>query len=99
MISIKPIAILLPALALALVAGCSHGSSPALAETAQTAAVPEKGGAELWAENCSRCHNFRPPQSYSEAQWHAVVHHMRLRANLTGEEARSITAFLQAASH
>jgi cytochrome c1 len=89
-------AILLPALTLTLACGCSHDSPAATAENAQTAAVPEKGGAQLWAENCSRCHNMRPPQSYSDAQWHAVVHHMRLRANLTGEEARSITAFLQA---
>jgi hypothetical protein len=91
-------AILFSALGFALACGCSHNSTSASTENAQTAAVPEKGGAQLWSENCSRCHNLRPPQSYSNAQWQAVVHHMRLRANLTGEEARSITAFLQASS-
>ena len=55
-----------------------------------------KGGAQLWAENCSRCHNLRTPESYNDAQWQAVVHHMRLRANLDGSEARLITEFLQA---
>ena len=54
------------------------------------------GGAQLWADNCSRCHNMRPPQSYSDAQWEAVAMHMRLRANLTGTEQREITRFLQA---
>lgn len=94
----KTFATLLPILALALACGCSHNSTSVSTGNAQTAAVPEKGGAQLWSENCARCHNLRPPQSYSNAQWQVVVHHMRLRANLTGEEARSITAFLQASS-
>jgi hypothetical protein len=94
----KASAILLAVLVFIMAAGCSHdGASPA-GENAQTAAVPEKGGAQLWSENCSRCHNLRPPQSYSNAQWEAVVHHMRIRANLTGEEARSITTFLQSSN-
>ena len=54
-------------------------------------------GAQLWSDNCARCHNARPPQSFSDAQWQAVVHHMRLRADLTGQEQRKITEFLQAA--
>lgn len=94
----KYIVVLLPIIALLPLVGCTPAPSTPPGESAQTAAVPEKGGAELWAENCSRCHNFRPPQSFSEAQWHAVVHHMRLRANLTGQEAREITAFLQASN-
>jgi cytochrome c5 len=57
-----------------------------------------KGGAELWAETCSRCHNIRPPEYYSDAQWDLIVHHMRIRANLTGAEAREIVKFLQASN-
>jgi nitrate/TMAO reductase-like tetraheme cytochrome c subunit len=53
---------------------------------------------ELWGENCSRCHNIRPPNEFSGAQWAAIVHHMRFRANLTGEEEREITKFLQASN-
>lgn len=96
------------AVALALAAtGCSHNESPALtkdgappAAAAAAAGVDgaEPAGAELWAANCSRCHNLRPPQSFSSAQWETIVHHMRLRANLTGEEARAITEFLQASN-
>jgi hypothetical protein len=59
---------------------------------------PKKSGVELWSDNCSRCHNMRPPQEFSAQQWEIVVHHMRLRANLTGEEAREITKFLQASN-
>jgi len=58
----------------------------------------KKAGSELWAENCTRCHNARPPQYYSDPQWDVIVHHMRLRANLTGEEARAIAEFLRASN-
>jgi cytochrome c1 len=82
-------------LLLALI-GCGHDGrgtegSGAIAEQASA-----KSGAQLWSENCSRCHWARPPQSYSDAQWQTVVHHMRLRADLTGQEQRAITTFLQA---
>lgn len=63
-----------------------------------TAPTEKKAGSELWAENCTRCHNARPPQYYSDATWDIIVHHMRLRANLTGEEARAIAEFLKAAN-
>jgi len=60
---------------------------------------PDKSGAQIWADNCSRCHNYRDPGYYSPSQWGMIVHHMRLRANLTGEEQRKVTEFLQAAAH
>lgn len=79
-----------------ILAGCAdEASKPPATEATGTAVATEKGGAQLWAENCSRCHNIRPPQSYSDSQWQAITHHMRLRANLTGQEARAITEFLQ----
>ena len=59
---------------------------------------PKKSGVQLWSENCTRCHNGRPPEEFSAAQWEVIVHHMRLRANLTGPEAREIVKFLQASS-
>jgi hypothetical protein len=90
------------ALTLWIVTGCSQGSSavaPGEGENAQASAADSgKSGAELWAENCNRCHNVRPPPSFSDTQWSAIVHHMRQRANLTGEEARQITVFLQSAN-
>jgi hypothetical protein len=59
---------------------------------------PKKSGVQLWSENCMRCHNGRPPEEFSDAQWDVIVHHMRLRANLTGEESREIVKFLQASN-
>ncbi len=56
------------------------------------------GGAELWAQNCNRCHNYRAPASLSDQQWEIVLHHMRVRANLTAKEHQAILQFLQAAN-
>jgi len=69
-------------------------------ETGYTIAriAPERGGAELWARNCRRCHNLRAPTSYSADQWEVVVNHMRVRANLTAKDARKIEEFLKAAN-
>ena len=61
------------------------------------AKAPTKGGAQLWAENCVRCHNYRSPTSYSNAQWEVVMQHMRVRANLTAEEYTEILDFLKSA--
>jgi len=54
-------------------------------------------GEELWSNNCLRCHNIRPPAMYTDAQWDVIVHHMRLRANITGQEQRAIVEFLKSA--
>jgi hypothetical protein len=91
------IAVLLMVL-LSLLIGCGHNPSGTAATDDHAAVRASAGasGAQLWADNCARCHNIRPPQSYSDAQWEAVVMHMRLRADLTGPEQRKITEFLQA---
>jgi hypothetical protein len=52
-------------------------------------------GQELWSMNCQRCHNMRSPTMYSDAQWDVIVHHMRVRANITGAEQRAIADFLK----
>ena len=71
------------------------------ANTSSTAASSDSymglSGEELWSNNCLRCHNIRPPTMYSDAQWDVIVHHMRLRANITGQEQRAIVAFLKSA--
>jgi len=52
-------------------------------------------GAKAWADNCGRCHNLRNPKEFNDAQWKVIVSHMRLRAGLTGQEARDVLKFLQ----
>jgi cytochrome c5 len=87
--------------ALLLVLGaCSSNQDqqPTTDKAVATAEPPAKGGAQLWAENCTRCHNARPPDYYSDSQWQILVQHMRLRANIDGAEARTIVQFLQASN-
>ena len=93
----KPIFLIMP-LAAVFVIGCAQKSSaPGTDANANvaSAAIP-RTGAQLWAENCNRCHNYRPATSWSDPQWEAVVMHMRLRADLTGEEQKKITEFMKA---
>jgi mono/diheme cytochrome c family protein len=77
----------------ATTAPTSTKSSPmALPPSIRSEAV----GADLWGETCGECHNLRPPTEYSDAQWAVALHHMRVRAPLTGKQQRKILEFLQA---
>jgi hypothetical protein len=81
--------------------GCNSSTSTYDGKTAATpAAAPEssKGRAQLWSENCGRCHNIRTPTSYSDVEWQVAIHHMRVRGYLTGEEHRRILEYLQASN-
>lgn len=64
-------------------------------KAASSSSSSDLSGEELWSNNCLRCHNIRPPTTYSNAQWDVIVHHMRLRANITGTEQRAIVEFLK----
>jgi len=68
----------------------------ATASAASAPAVPASGktGVQLWAEQCGRCHNARPPDWRTKADIEVAVHHMRIRAPLTGEDEREIVKFL-----
>lgn len=70
--------------------------------TAMAADYPESGnfsnGSKVWAENCNRCHNMRGPKELRDDQWITTVFHMRIRAGLSGQEARDVLTFLQASN-
>ena len=52
-------------------------------------------GAQVWANNCTRCHNLRDPKEFNDKEWQVVVTHMRVRAGLTGQDTRDVLAFMQ----
>ena len=83
-----------------LLSGCASSRTTATSRESSDSelASASKGGAQLWSENCNRCHNSRAPDSYSDDQWQVTVHHMRLIAGLTGEQQRKITEFLKSAN-
>ncbi len=70
--------------------------------TGQAFDYPEPGdfvqGSKTWADNCARCHNIRSANELRDDQWLTTVFHMRLRAGLTGQEARDVLTFLQASN-
>lgn len=70
-------------LAAAVLNGCSESKR-----------VSAKSGAQLWAENCQRCHNTPSPASFSHEQWVTIGMHMQTRAQLTDQERDKIVAFL-----
>jgi mono/diheme cytochrome c family protein len=68
------------------------GTPPAAAQDGEAIAR----GAQVWSQHCVRCHTPRAAGEYTDRQWATIVLHMRARGNLTREEARVVTAFLQA---
>ncbi len=70
------------------ISGCSAGKS----------IVSQKSGAQLWGENCIRCHNVPSPAAYNNVDWETIGKHMRVRANLTEEESAKIFEFLKSAN-
>ncbi|MEO5500764.1 MAG: cytochrome c, partial [Ginsengibacter sp.] len=57
--------------------------------------VQSKSGAQLWAENCQRCHNIPSPSTFSPEKWETIGMHMQSRALLTDMERDKIVAFLK----
>ena len=90
-----------------LSSGCQKAQSSSKITMAGDSSEPEpsviregaqKAGALAWTQNCMRCHNLRNPKERSDREWDVIVHHMRVRANLTSEEHRLILRFLQSAN-
>ena len=60
--------------------------------------VKGKVGAQLWGENCVRCHNAPAPNAFEDKEWNAIGLHMKIRANLTHDELVKILEFLKMAN-
>ncbi len=58
----------------------------------------QKSGAQLWGENCVRCHNAPSPTAFSDVQWETIGQHMRIRANLTAMQTDKVVDFLKMAN-
>ncbi len=57
--------------------------------------IKAKSGAQLWAENCQRCHNTPSPSTFSPEKWETIGMHMQSRALLTETEKNKIVEFLK----
>lgn len=86
----------LKTIAVILIIGTMAGTALSCVSSRQVNA--DKSGAQLWGENCIRCHNTPSPDTFSDAQWDVAISHMRIRATLTQEETDKIIDFLKSAN-
>jgi hypothetical protein len=66
-----------------------------ISSCAPTKEIAEKSGAQLWGENCNRCHSAPSQDQYSKDQWAIVGTHMKLKAGITNDEMNKIVGFLK----
>jgi hypothetical protein len=52
-------------------------------------------GAQLWPIYCNTCHNARPGDEFSPAEWGMIIMHMRTQANLTPYDAQAVLEYLR----
>ncbi len=64
------------------------GGAAAVAETQPI------NGAEVFNNNCARCHNARPLEEFSLEEWAVIMPHMREKAHLTGKETDAVMQFI-----
>ena len=67
---------------------------PQAAISQESGSVAE--GARAYGDLCGTCHNPRSPLERNDRDWVTIVNHMRVRANMTGQQVRDVVAFLQA---
>ncbi|HEY8658724.1 MAG TPA: cytochrome c [Hanamia sp.] len=61
--------------------------------------VADKSGAQLWGENCSRCHNAPGPGEFNNDNWEVVGMHMQVRTNIIKPDMDKIIDFLKSANN
>jgi cytochrome c5 len=62
------------------------------ASTGDSKSAESARGQEVFAENCSRCHNA--PQGFSPRITGTIARHMRVRAGLSDEDYKALRHFL-----
>jgi cytochrome c5 len=76
----------------------NHGNTSPAANQPQAksktapAAKQSEDGDRIFQQNCSRCHNA--PESFSPRISGTVIHHMRVRANLSKQDEEALMRFL-----
>lgn len=60
-----------------------------------TAKKPALDGAKVYAWNCGSCHSERWPKERSDAEWDTIMTHMRVRANMTADQAEAVLRYLK----
>ena len=77
---------------------CSSSESSTYTKIDSNNVAYSKSGAQLWGENCVRCHSIPSPSAYNDTDWDTIGLHMKIRANLTSIESDKIFDFLKSAN-
>ena len=64
----------------------------------KSTAITGRSGAQIWGENCIRCHNTPAPDTFSDVEWDVALLHMQIRGNLTADEATKVLEFMKSAN-
>jgi cytochrome c5 len=72
-----------------------ESAAPAPPKKAEKKPQKKLSGAELYALHCNRCHPERYATERTADQWKTILLHMRTRANLPAEQAKTILQYLQ----
>ncbi len=74
------------------ISGAIVACSPSVVaeQQAELPAPSAAHGKQVWSENCARCHLMRDPKDLTNHEWPAVIRHMRVRANLSGQDERDM---------
>jgi cytochrome c5 len=90
-----------------MAASSTNGAAPPASQEAAVSSVPHAQDAsavhqsnlpanfsadDAYKQNCTRCHSEVPPMSTRRTK--TIVRHMRVRANITAEEAEAILQYL-----
>lgn len=53
-------------------------------------------GKTVWKNHCDRCHDLRPPEDHTRAQWNPILKKMIGKADLNMEDGTAIYAWIMA---
>jgi cytochrome c5 len=70
----------------------SKPAAPQAAPSHDANGAKQRDGNDVFAANCSRCHNA--PESFSPSVSGTIIRHMRVRAGLSKEDEQAILRFL-----
>jgi len=80
------------------ISSCSSAENSTYSKVDNNNIAYTKSGAQLWGENCVRCHSIPSPSAYNDTDWDTIGLHMKIRANLTSIESDKIFDFLKSAN-
>ena len=94
--AVAPATTATPAATSEKVAAETAASAPAPAAPAAPSAETLASGKTVYTTRCNRCHEAKPLEKYTTAQWEGILKSMIPKARLNELEAQHVTAYVMA---